>query len=102
MIAKDCIHNIIEHVTYLHQLENPIFQQYNESLPTAAVTTRFLRTSRVTVLPCPARSADLSPIAHVRGMIGGRLIQLPSLLMDMRYLRHEVQLEACINVRAGN
>lgn len=67
MKIQKYLYNVLEPVAlpYFHQLENPIFQQYNTRRYTIAVTTNFLRKFQVTVLIWPDNSPDLSPIENV-------------------------------------
>ncbi|GFX54435.1 transposable element Tcb1 transposase [Trichonephila clavipes] len=64
MTAQPYVHDILEpHVLPLRQrLPGAIFQQDNVQTHTARVSQSSLHT--VTILPCPVRSPDLSPIEH--------------------------------------
>ena len=77
--AAGYIANVLESVAapYLRGLINPILQQDNARLHTTRVTAQYLDEANVVVLSLPTRSPDLSPIEHIRDMLGNRLGNLP-------------------------
>ncbi|GFY01221.1 transposable element Tcb1 transposase [Trichonephila clavipes] len=72
MTAERYVHFLQPHVLPLMQrLPGAIFQQDNAQPHTARVSQDYLRT--VTILPWPALSPDLSPIAHIWDHLGWRV-----------------------------
>ena len=60
----------------LHQATpHAIFQQDNARPHVIRIVQAFFQRRRVSLLPWPARSPDLSPIEHVWDMVGRRLIR---------------------------
>ncbi|GFY03041.1 transposable element Tcb2 transposase [Trichonephila clavipes] len=61
---------------YLQGLATAIFQQDNARPPVARIVQRFFVNHQIELLPCPARSPDLSPIESMWSMVVQRLTQI--------------------------
>ena len=64
-----------EALPLLQATPHAIFQQDNARPRVARIVQAFFQRGRVSLLPWPARSPDMSPIEHVWDMIGRRLIR---------------------------
>ncbi|GFV89626.1 transposable element Tcb1 transposase [Trichonephila clavipes] len=61
---------------YLQGLATAIFQQDNARPHVARNAQRFFVNHQIELLPCPARSPDLSPIENMWSMVAERLTQI--------------------------
>ena len=64
-----------EGLPLLQATQHAIFQQENARPHVARIVQAFFQRRRVSPLPWPARSPDMSPIEHVWDMVGRRLIR---------------------------
>ncbi|UYV66259.1 hypothetical protein LAZ67_4001042 [Cordylochernes scorpioides] len=76
---------------YLQDLPTVIFKQDNAQPHVAHIFKRFFVNHQIELLPCPARSPDLSPIENMWSMVAQRLTQnsSPAATSDQLFQRVE-------------
>ncbi|GFT66428.1 transposable element Tcb1 transposase [Trichonephila clavipes] len=81
---------------YLQGLATVLFQQDNVQPHVAHIVQRFFVNHQIELLPCLARSLDLSPIENTRSMVAQRLTQItpPAATPDQLWQRVEAAWSA--------
>ncbi|GFS90424.1 transposable element Tcb1 transposase [Trichonephila clavipes] len=77
-LNNQCYISEIVVLPYLQGLATAIFQQDNARPHVARIVQRFFVNYQIELLPCPARSPDLSPIENMWSMVAQRLTQITS------------------------
>ncbi|GFW90235.1 transposable element Tcb2 transposase [Trichonephila clavipes] len=75
---------------FIRALRNPAFKQDNARQHVAGIVRTFLDTKNVRLLPCPARSPDLSLIENVWSMVAERLARYHTPIIKVDELRCRV------------